>query len=145
MIKELQKKFLLDHRIETRLVPRSHIYPGPRLFGLLQQKAMGLQRELPMTSERRKSHGGFPTAIIATSLAHQQVVHIPRSLQTQNKCLSLKEHSRLKVHFQISRFHKLQKCIIDSAQNKPANLPFLQRHTEFRDQSGLSIFQPSHK
>jgi hypothetical protein len=43
---------------------------------------ISLQRRTT-SDQLSQSHGGFPTALIATSLAHQQVVHILHSLQVQ--------------------------------------------------------------
>jgi len=57
--------------------------PIPHLFRSIAScfyyhKNHGLHGELPMTSKiQLLGHGGFPTELTATSLAHWQVVHIP--------------------------------------------------------------------
>jgi hypothetical protein len=83
-------------------------------------------------------HGGFPTELTATSLAHWQVVHIPLFL-VSTKCVQFPCVQSLKSPFQISVSCELQKCIFDSVQNKPA-LPLLLNAKAYFDIFNLYIY-----
>ena len=79
-------------QIETALFP-DLTFIQTHCFLFITTRMIVFGEELPATSKNNcccsPSRGGFPTAFIAASLAHQQVVHIPHSLQAQKQVLNM--------------------------------------------------------
>jgi hypothetical protein len=133
----VRKQLLMFPRlqIENRLVPRSHIIQT-HCFLLLQQKLRSSGRTT-CNQQNKESHDFLFTksrwilkCTKCNKLSHQQVVHIPHSLQARNMyltCANLFDFHKKSVNnwaqspFQISISCCVQKSIIDSAQDKPAN------------------------
>ena len=129
----------LNHRFKTALSPDPTFIQIHSLLFFYHHKNHGLHRELPMTSKiQLLGHGGFPTELTATSLAHWQVVHIPLFLMS-TKCVQFPCVQSLNSPFQISVSCELQKCIFDSVQNKPA-LPLLLNAKAYFDIFNLYIY-----
>jgi len=120
--------------------PISHC--SDALLLVCYDKNGGLPRELPATGKTvvfHQSRGGFPSVLIATSLAISKKSTFPSLCKQQQKtvCLTLfqtdlsqlfgsEKQSGSKGPFQTSISCNLQRCIIDSAQDKPAN-PFFKK------------------
>jgi hypothetical protein len=126
----------------NRLVPRSHIVQTHR-FLFVTTKIMALKENYLWPANTISSMSTKPRWIPkwtrCNKLGHQQVVHIPHSLQALCVLDVFQSDSQLNSAFgsqSIPNQHilsALQRCIIDSAQDKPAN-PFskkAQRHTKF--------------
>ena len=119
---------------------------------LLQQKWWPSERT---TCDQRKkqccspSRGGFPSVLIATSLAiSKKSTSLALCKQQQKDCvldsvptdfILKSKQSGSKGPFQTRISCNLQRCIIDSAQDKPAN-PFFKKSAK----AYSMIFQPSH-
>jgi len=128
----------------NRLVPRSHTIQTALASLLVTAKEdHGLLRELPCDRQASDikypcspGHGGFPSVLIASKLSHRQASpHSFPLCKQQHKRLCAWPHSKLeKIYFfvaidpfQISITCCSQRCIIDSAQDKPANPHFLNK------------------
>ena len=72
----------LNHKLKLPCSPISHQFRPSSFLFFVTTRMISLQRRTT-SDQLSQSHGGFPTALIATSLAHQQVVHILHSLQAQ--------------------------------------------------------------
>jgi len=119
---------------QNRLVPRSHIILDSLLL-VCYNKNCDLLRELPATSKTNMFTRPWwiPKCANCNKLSHRQEVHIPHSVQAATKDCVLdfvsnwliltwsESQSGSNSPFQTSISCNLQRCIIDSAQDKPAN------------------------
>jgi len=146
----------LSRAIETRLVPRSHIIQT-HCFLSFTTKMVAFRENYLRPAKKTvlfTKSWWIPKCTNRNKLGHQQKVHIPRSLQAATKrlcarlCFQPTSYSQTrwvrnnrapKGPFQTSISCKLQRCIIDSAQDKPAN-PFLKKSAK----AYSMLFQPSH-
>jgi len=104
-------------------------------FLFIMTRMIVFREELPATSKNNcccsLGRGGFPTALIATSLAHQQVSPHPSFLaSTKNKCLT--SNNQAQSPFQISMSCNLQKQHHWFGREQASQTPSQQkqRHTE---------------
>ena len=127
-------------RIKSPCSPISHHSDASLL--VCYNKNHGLPRELPCNPAKHwlstfTKPRWIPKCTNRNKLGHQQVVHIPHSLQAQQKdCVLVLVHPFISFNFgssfQISISCELQRCVIDSAHDKPANPSFSSwRHTQF--------------